>query len=857
MDKYIHIKGAQVNNLKNVDLKIPINKLTCFCGPSGSGKTSIAFHTLYAESKRRFLNSFPTYLKFFSERPSPVDVDEIMPVLPVFGLPQNNPVVGARSNVADVMQLTEHFQSLFFNYGEQRCFEHKSEFQEVKLSNYIEKNFHDKSSVYYVLVAAEDFIEFFQDSPFPSRSLKSRRSKTIQEFNKDDKLWEVARFKLSNISNLEEKLKPFLDENLKLCIFDSNQKKISDLDFKSNIYKCPEKGCSSTFLKDVSMLNLSPYNALGACGECSGFGEVLEYDEEKLWDEEKSVVDGGVTFLNYKRFLGQKNELIKEMKKKKISTTKRIKDLDTDFFDILYQGGGSYNGFNAFFNYLERKRYKMHVRIFMRNIQKSVRCGSCSGTRLGDISKSYHIDKTCLYDLLNLNILDINRSIQCLNLPTNQGKKLVKKLKLITQTAVDIGLGHLYISRKAKSVSAGEYQRLLLLKYLSYEGVGSLFIFDEPSLGLSLNEQKYLLKGFQNLLKQNNTVVIIDHSKYFQKKSEFLVAMGPGSGSAGGEVLYCGDTTKYKFVDPKINLKKLDYNKKRNWITVEKPEVYGLKFNSFKLPVDEITWVSGSSGSGKTACLINTLANNLNYRVYDQHLSLEKGKFKKIDLDIDFEQVIVVDSNLTRFTSRSSVGSMTDLFSVVRKHFAGTSSAKAMGLKDSHFSYNSQLGQCPNCEGRGVTIVEMQFLEDIVLTCEDCGGKKLKPIYANISDGHMTVDEAYNMPIKDVFANIKLTPKFQRILKYLEILNLDYLSLSRGINSLSGGEKQRIFLLNKLQKNLTNSILFFENVSFGLSDVELTKLGTFLQELAQKNNTIVIIDQDDFFEKISTYSLTF
>ena len=861
---YIKIRGARVNNLKSVDLDIPLNKLTCFFGVSGSGKSSIAFHTLYSESKRRFLNSFPTYLKFFSDRPAPVDVDEITPVLPVFGLPQTNPVVGTRSNVADIMHLTQILQSIYYNYSEQLCSIHKTPFIEETVKDVILSHCEGakENDVFTVLIKSEDFVEFFKDSPFPSRSLKTFKSKKINDFDQEDEYWEVVRFKYKNPSKLNEKLKQYLDKGIKLYLFGT---KCNEVVFKKGQRSCAEVGCTIEPLQNKSVMHFSPYNALGACSECNGFGETLDYDLDKLVDKEKSVNDGGVLLLNYKRFGDQLQMLKRTLKKNKISLSEPIKNLSDDFWEILYSGSDYYEGFTAYFNYFEKKRYKMNVRIFIRNLQKGMKCKVCHGSRLDPKMQQFFLDSELNVNLIDIFYMNISETLVYFknakaNLLTSSkdNLKAITNVISILQSAVDIGLGHLDLNRKAKSLSAGEYQRLLLLKYLSYEGTGSLFVFDEPSLGLSDIEKKGLLKGFKKLIDQKNTVVIVDHSKFFRNKSDYVVEMGPKAGALGGEVLFEGSYKDYKKIKLKNELTPFDIDKKTKWISVEKPEIYSKRFDDFKLPLNHVTWVTGSSGSGKSACLVNILANQLNYIQTGEYLDLAKGSFKQIkNSDYDFEKIIIVDANLNRYTSRSTVGSMTELFGVVRKHFTKTPMAKAMNLVDGHFSYYSEVGQCPKCEGKGVEVVEMQFLEDIVLTCEDCKGKRLKPLYADFSDGLMTVHEAFSSPLSEVLSQIKLTPKFQRVYEYLKILNLDYLSLNRSINSLSGGEKQRIYLLNKLIKDVSNSILFFENISFGLSDHELLRVSGFLQQLSLKNNTIVIIDQDQSFSSIASHTINF
>jgi len=251
------------------------------------------------------------------------------------------------------------------------------------------------------------------------------------------------------------------------------------------------------------------------------------------------------------------------------------------------------------------------------------------------------------------------------------------------------------------------------------------------------------------------------------------------------------------------------------------------------------------------------MANTLYKKVYAEWLEDDEFSVKSVKSSRKFDDVIVISSDLNRFTSRSSVGTITEFSSVIRKHFLKLPVAKSMNLKEGHLSSNSELGMCPRCEGKGSIVIEMQYLEDIILECEDCKGLKIRPLYANISDGKMTVAEAYNLPLNQVLERIELTPKFRRIWEYLKILNLDYLSLDRALNSLSGGEKQRIYLLSKLMKTIQNSMVIFENLSFGLSERELKMLGVFLQDLIQLNNTILIIDSSNCFRHLASHRLHF
>jgi excinuclease ABC subunit A len=334
--------------------------------------------------------------------------------------------------------------------------------------------------------------------------------------------------------------------------------------------------------------------------------------------------------------------------------------------------------------------------------------------------------------------------------------------------------------------------------------------------------------------------------------------MGPGSGKEGGSILYQGDPKNYFKKSEKFETKVVKKSQRYpEFIDVKKPSIFGKTYSDIKIPIHDLTWVKGSSGTGKTATLIKILGNSLYHDIHQEWLDESEFSVESIHSPVQFEDILIISSELNRFTSRSSVGTLTELAPVIRKHFLKLPMVKSMGLKEGHLSSNSELGMCSRCEGRGSLLIEMQYLEDIVLECEECKGLKIKPLYAQISDGRMTLAEAYNLPLNQVLSHIDLTPKFRRVWEYIKILNLDYLSLDRSLNSLSGGEKQRIYLLSRLLKSVQNSLLIFENISFGLSVRELSSLGTFLQEMSLFQNTILVIDSSPVFKNLASWQLDF
>ena len=860
---HIEIRGARVHNLKNVDLDIPLRKLICFAGPSGSGKTSLAFHTLLTESKRRFVNSFPNSMKFFTERPAAVDVDRIFPVLPVFGLPQINPVMGSRTVVADVMRLTDSLQNLFFTASKELCPIHETELHIRAVGEQLKTQVKNliPNGVYHILLTPNEFIRVFGEGFIPPRSYSLKR-KTMDAFEEGDEYWEVMRFKFENLDSLEKKW-----VELKLSQFPLNYMLIGPEFKKPQALKfhfekvCPKCDFESKPAQTVSAF--SPYSALGACPNCNGYGANLIYDDKKIIDKEISIQEGGLKLLNYGPFQDAYEALLKILKKNKIPTDTPIKKLPKDFFELLEEGQGQYPGYADLKKYLDSKKYKPSVRIYIRQLQREEPCKVCHSTRLNKNVHHYKISigerNWGLQEIMELTVEAALKLFSHKNVRNGaHEEKIYQDICEQLRIARDMGLNHLSLLRRAKTLSAGEYQRLLLIKYLSFKGVDSLFVLDEPSLGLGDAELQKLLDGLRQIIDQGNTVILIDHSEFVQRNADHLIVMGPASGKKGGELLYEGKPLPYfkNKEEVKWDTKKI-INKVPKYIDVIQPEIYGKQYPDFKVPVNEMTWVTGSSGSGKTSALIKIMANNLYKNVYGDWLEDDLFSVKSVKSPAKFEDVIVISSDLNRFTSRSSIGTVTELATVIRKHFLKLPAAKSMNLKEGHLSSNSELGMCPRCEGKGSIVIEMQYLEDIILECEDCKGLKIKPLYANLSDGKMTLAEAYNLPLSQVLERIELTPKFKRVWEYLKILNLDYLSLDRALNSLSGGEKQRIYLLSKLLKNIQNSLLIFENLSFGLSEKELKMVGSFLQDLVQINNTVVIIDASDCFKHLATSKLHF
>lgn len=850
--KNISIHGAKTHNLKNVDLNIPIQKISCIYGPSGSGKSSLAFHTLLAESKRRYLNSLPNDVKFFWNMPTAAEVDSIYPVLPVWGLAQSNPILGARPIFSDSMGLTEMVSRLFHSWGKACCPTHLSPLVPIDMDDVFAGELKeydlDDNEVLHFLVDRATYQDIFTEGPFPSRSYDFESDKIVG-FDEEMLYWEIFRIKLSGIDKLKKKLSEY--SLLSSKIFFTFKE-------KGGLYKFPEGGgyrckkCSYTKDKIIfSADELSPYSASGACPHCNGHGMNLEYDRTKVVKYPYlSIGEGAISLLESSHFSYLFPALEKELKKQKIGLHTPFEELpQKKLWKLLEDGAGNFPGLKSCYDYLESKRYKRTVRIFSRKLKSEVLCQECLGTRINPSVHNITIPgaKLRYVDFFRLNLDNSFKEIiklKKLNPESLKGAflKRVDAIETVLEMAIDLGLGRLPLTRKAKSLSSSEYQRCILTKILSYEGSGSLFVLDEPSRDLTIEEQKSLFGALEKIKDQGNTILLVEHSEYMKSQSDYLIEMGPGAGPNGGEVL----TTKYQRTKTykDLDLKNKILTASQN-IHVAGIQIEGRDFPGMVIPIAKTTTIWGDSSSLKNVFLIDYMANTLNYAVDEEPLTdMRYLRKDKVSSDFNFDSVYVFDSRVTRANSRSSVGTTIGLTTELRKYFATLTVSKNLGLTAGHFSPNSELGRCPTCEGRGVKEVEMSFLEDIILVCDDCDGKQLRPFIANITDGHFSVYDALNLPMIEVVPHLKLTPKYKKIWDLVKILKLDYLSLNRSLSSLSGGERLRIKLLSQLSSKLENSLLIFENISSGLSEIEVGKLFDFIDSLKYKGNTLVVIDQN-------------
>ena len=882
----IKIRGARTHNLKNIDVDIALNRITCIKGPSGSGKSSLAFHTLYNESRRRYLNSMPGCLKFFSERPLQADVDEISPVLPIFALRQSNPIMTSRQCVMDVIGLLEKLQKLFYFLSNQYCPQHHLAYVDgmpaMQIGRAGKNRKWREGSIVHILIANEDYRVIYGTQTHPARSLAEDKGgdcgakSSIRSFEQSDNKYELMRFRWGRLQALDRKHDEFLKlrNGQKIFLYHPEDSSLLTMNY-SQEQLCPK--CAKSPLKK-RLEHYSPYNALGACPDCSGHGAILVHDEQKIFPNlNLSLSQGATRIFDYKRIKSFKKSFIQELIHHGYSDQVPLKKFSPKLWHAIRHGGEHFCGLEGILKHLERKRYKKDVRVLLRNLRQEKTCGTCVGARVIEEARyskiSYGKQQISFSDVLHGQLRDLAKTlvtmVEELEDIDSYVASLLKSMMNSLRTAVRVGLGDLPLLKKAKALTPGEYQRLLMVKYLSFEGEGSLFIFDEPSLGLSEREQKRLFREIIRLRNQGNTILIIEHAKIFHQLSDEIIEMGHGAGPEGGKIIYQGAVTpgmaaqaaSGQAKDYSQPLEPLNFVKRRptSWIIIKDLQYEHYQRPQVRVPLDCLTQVIGESGSGKTQVMIRAFPYIINnyIRELDHNPTATNLSWKSVCVEGEIRAVHLINANLGNVTRRSTVGSFLGISPEVRKYYASLKVSKMLGLRPGHFSPRSALGQCPSCGGKGFHLIDMAYLENLELPCEDCGGRGLQPRYAEISDQRYSAFEAFTLPMKEVMGHLKLTAKYLRVWQHLQLLNLDYLSLARPLNSLSGGERQRIGLLACLTKKIHHSLLIFEHLSFGLSERELGKLAIFLRQLCHHSNAIVVVDNHCLFNQVSDYVIDF
>jgi excinuclease ABC subunit A len=878
--EYIIIKGARQHNLKNLDVAIPRNKMVVITGLSGSGKSSLAFDTLYAEGQRRYVESLSAYARQFLGRLEKPQVDFIKGISPAIAIEQKVISRNPRSTVGTITEIYDYFKLLFARIG--RTYSPISEKQVKRQTvtdvvNFITGLKPDTR----VLVLSKVYEK--KDRPFQkqlellsqqgfSRAIINEKIQRIDEidFKTVKKNSEV--FLLIDRLVTQPEDEDFVNrssDSVQTAFFEGSGECLIWVENEDGNYE--RHGFSNRFeldgitFEEPSVNFFTFNNPIGACKTCEGFGSIIGIDPDLVIPNKSlSVYDSAIACWNGEVMSTYKNQLIKNAHKFNFPVHKPIVELSKKDYDLLWTGNQYFDGLNAFFKMLEKETYKIQYRVMLARYRGKTTCPDCEGTRLRKDANYVKINGKCINDLVLSPVVDLMPFFKNLKLDDHDqkvAKRLLIEINNRLHYLMDVGLGYLTLNRVANTLSGGESQRINLATQLGSTLVGSLYILDEPSIGLHPRDTERLIKVLRSLQQQGNTVIIVEHDEEIMRNADQLIDIGPEAGTGGGHLVFQGThkdllenkrgyTSKYLTNQLKIEVP-FNRRKWKEFIEVRNLNDNNLKNVNVKFPLNVLCCVTGVSGSGKSTLIKKGLIPNLQRYLegYFENISpdhLLGGSLKQI------KQMEFVDQNPIGKSSRSNPVTYIKAFDEVRNLYAEQGLAKTRNYKPGFFSFNVEGGRCEVCQGEGEITVEMQFMADIQLQCEACKGKRYKSetlevLYKakSISDVlDMTVDDAAELFSKD--EDNKTAAKITEKLSALQAVGLGYVHLGQSSSTLSGGEAQRIKLASFLISiNNTSPTLFvFDEPTTGLHFHDVAKLLKSFDALLNKGHSIVVIEHN-------------
>jgi len=877
--KFIHIKGARSNNLKNIELFIPKNKLVVVTGVSGSGKSSLIIDTLYAEGQRRYVESLSSYARQFLDRMKKPEVDYIKGICPAIAIEQKVSSSNARSTVGSLTEIYDYMRLLYARVGKT--------FSPIT-GNQVRK--HDVTDVVdYIFSLVVD------SKVLLLIPLQRRHDRTIgQEL---DLLMQKGYSRVyfdSELTNIEDLLqntqidfeKSVLESEYKINILidrfvvnddDDNRKRVADsvqVAFNESEGECLVSltdGSTQYFNNRFELDGLifiepthqlfNYNNPFGACPKCEGYGKMLGIDPEKIIpDENLSIYQEAIACWRGEKGKLWWQQLIQHADEFDFPIHKPYKDLSDEHKELLWSGNTYFEGLDAFFQELEEGSYKIQNRVMLSRYRGKTICNACKGGRLRKEATYVQVGNKNITQLINLPIDELLPFFETLTLSDHDEKiaqRILTEIKNRLKTMIEIGLGYLTIDRLASTLSGGETQRINLTRTLGSNLTNSLYILDEPSVGLHPKDTEKLVLVLKRLRDLGNTVVVIEHEEAVIRNADYIVDIGPHAGVHGGDLVFAGDyntfiqlgienlTASYLTGDRKINYPE-QKRKIIQKILVQGARQHNLKNVDVAIPLQAMTVVTGVSGSGKTSLVKHILYPAMKLAINDP-LAIAPGRHGGISGDIrNIKMVEMINQSPIGKSSRSNPVTYVKAYDDIRKLYSDQQASKIKGFEPKHFSFNVEGGRCETCKGEGHLTVEMQFLADVTLVCEECQGQRFKKEVLEVTYQDKNIFDVLNMTIEESLEFFKNKKSVLSRLQPLADVGLGYIKLGQSSSTLSGGEAQRVKLASFLTKEFeSKNILFiFDEPTTGLHFHDINKLMDAFTSLVENGHTVLIVEHN-------------
>ncbi|MGQ3679013.1 excinuclease ABC subunit UvrA [Tenacibaculum discolor] len=895
--EYIEVYGARAHNLKNIDVKIPREKLVVITGLSGSGKSSLAFDTIYAEGQRRYIETFSAYARQFLgglERP---DVDKIDGLSPVISIEQKTTNKSPRSTVGTITEIYDFLRLLFsraadaysYNTGEKMV-----SYSDEQIRNLILKDFDGKRiAILAPLIKSRKghYRELFEQIS-KQGFVRVRVDGEIREIEKGMKL---DRYKTHDIEVVIDRLvvnntaEKRLEETIKTALYTGdNILMVIDVDDEKPRYFSRELMCPTT---GIAYPNPEPntfsFNSpKGACSQCNGLGITNEINHQKVIpDSSISIKNGGIAPLGEQKNSWIFKQLQTIAERYSFKLTDPIKSIPKEAMEIILHGGKEkfeiqsktagvtrnyeidFEGIIAFIENQYKNSESTSIKRWAKGFMDEVSCSSCDGKRLKKEALHFKITDKNISDLAQMDVLELANWFKNVDKKLSEKQltiaaEILKEIRTRIQFLLDVGLDYLTLDRTSKSLSGGEAQRIRLATQIGSQLVGVLYILDEPSIGLHQRDNQKLIDSLIKLRDVGNSVLVVEHDEDMIKNADFVLDIGPGAGRHGGEIVSEGNFDDLKSHDTLTadylsGRKVIEVPKKRregNGKTISLKGASGnnLKNVSVEFPLGKMICVTGVSGSGKSTLINETLYPILNTHIY--RAVKKPMPYKKIEGLEHIDKVIDIDQSPIGRTPRSNPATYTGVFSEIRSLFAKTPEASIRGYKPGRFSFNVKGGRCETCQGGGVRVIEMNFLPDVHVECETCQGKRFNRETLEIRYKGKSISDILEMTINEATAFFEHIPKIYRKLKTIKDVGLGYITLGQQSTTLSGGEAQRIKLASELSKRDTgNTFYILDEPTTGLHFEDIRVLMDVLNKLADKGNTVLIIEHNLDVIKLADY----
>lgn len=867
----IVIKGARVHNLKNIDVEIPRNKLTVVTGVSGSGKSSLAFDTIYAEGQRRYVESLSSYARQFLERMDKPDVDYMHGIAPAMAIQQKTTSSNPRSTVGTSTEIYDYVRLLFARIGKTVSPVSGKVVRKDRPDSIIEELFsqYEEKTRFYVLFP---FDPDKTDGTASMIQLLLEKGFTRLIDVRDETVTDLTRKKVDSDSLDPEHYRVLVDR-LAVRNDDPTRSRIAEsieTAFLEGYGRCSlkirngeELQFSERFERDgIEFMEPTPQmfsfnNPFGACDACEGFGKVAGIDEHLVIpDPDKSIRGGAVAPFDSQKFGKYLRDFVRVAARYQIPIDVPYKELSKETRSILWQGKDEYSGIHGFFEEVKSQFYKVHMRVLYARYRGYSHCPECEGYRvrkdalhvivgglhIGEVSEMTIGHARTFFDELILTDFEHSVAGQILF-------EIRKRLKYLDE----VGLDYLTLDRLTNTLSGGESQRINLANSLGSSLIGSLYVLDEPTIGLHPRDNGRLIEILKSLRDIGNTVLVVEHDPEMMMAADNIIDMGPFAGSYGGEVVFAGTysgllesrslTGKYLSGQKSIPVPKKRRKGNGKSILIQGASENNLKAIDVEFPLGKMVVVTGVSGSGKSTLVHDTL-----YAAIQKQIGTWKekvGRHRELSGVRNIEAVEMVDQSPIGRSSRSNPATYTKSFDGIRDLFAGSRQSKIMGYTPGHFSFNVPGGRCEACQGEGVQKIEMQFMADIELVCEECGGTRFRKDILQIHYRGKSIHDVLEMNISDAIAFFTDEPSIVSRLQPMEDVGLGYLRLGQSATTLSGGEAQRVKLAKFLSRiHAEKTLYFFDEPTTGLHFEDIAKLLTSFNELVDQGHSVIIIEHN-------------